>query len=171
MRLQTLTVTMAAALVLASAANAAAPEPTRRVDQQAYTGRWYEIARMPNRLQRGCQAPSVDYSIEGLKVRAVQRCAASNGRNGRVYRSSGRILDPGANAKVRLTFAGFWSQDYWIVDHDPAAGWALVGDPAGKYLWVMFRDARPASAARDAAVARAGALGYNVTRLEYFGAR
>lgn len=171
MRTASVIVAGIAALTFASAAFAAAPEPKRQVEPQAYTGRWYEIARIPNRLQRGCQQPFVDYTLDGIKVRAVQRCAAVNGRNGRAYRSSGRILDPGANAKVRLTFAGFWSQDYWIVDHEPAAGWALVGDPGGRFLWVMFREARPADAAREAAVARAAALGYNVARLEYFGAR
>jgi apolipoprotein D and lipocalin family protein len=165
-------ISLVAVLCSASLAHAAAPEPRKPVETQSYTGRWFEIARIPNRLQRGCLAPHVDYTLDGLKVRAVQRCAptASN-RNGRVYRSSGRILDPGTNAKVRLTFAGFWSQDYWIVDHDPAAGWALVGDPAGRWLWVMFRDATPPTAARDAAVARVGALGYDTRRLEFAGAR
>jgi apolipoprotein D and lipocalin family protein len=150
---------------------AAAPEPRRRVDAQSYTGRWYEIARIPNRLQRGCAAPYVDYALEGIRVRAVQRCAPAPGKRGRVYRSSGQILDPGTNAKVRLTFAGFWSQEYWIVDHDPSAGWALVGDPAGRFLWVMFRQPDPPEAARDAAFARVGALGYDARRLEFTGAR
>lgn len=157
--------------LIAAPAFASAPEPARRVEPSSYTGRWYEIARIPNRFQRNCQAPFVDYTLEGQKVRAVQQCAAAGGRNPRVYRSSGRILDPGANAKVRLTFMGFWSQDYWIVDHDPAAGWALVGDPAGKFVWVMFRDPAPPQPAVAAAVARVGALGYNTARLEYAGAR
>ncbi len=158
--------------VLASApVRAAAPQPTHRVDATNYTGRWYEIARIPNRFQRNCAAPFVDYTLDGLKVRAVQQCSPVNGRNGRLYRSSGRILDPGVNAKVRLTFLGFWSQDYWIVDHDAPAGWALVGDPAGRFVWVMARQPNPPQSLRDAAVARVRTLGYDVTRLEYAGAR
>jgi len=160
-----------AACAFAGLAAAAAPQPKQRVDAQSYTGRWYEIARIPNRLQRNCAAPYVDYTLDGIKVRAVQRCSPANGRSGRIYRSSGRILDPGTNAKVRLTFAGFWSQEYWIVEHDAAAGWALVGDPAGRWLWVMFRDPTPPEAARDAAVARVATLGYDARRLEFAGAR
>lgn len=160
-----------AAFVLADLAHAAAPQPQSRVDAQSYTGRWYEIARIPNRLQRGCVAPFVDYTLDGIKVRAVQRCSPVNGRGGRTYRSSGHILDPGTNAKLRLSFLGFWSQEYWIVDNDAAAGWALVGDPGGRWLWVMFRDPNPPEGARDTAIARVGALGYDVRRLEYAGAR
>ena len=150
---------------------AAAPAPAHRVDPASYTGRWYEIARIPNRFQRNCAAPYVDYTHDGLKVRAEQHCTAVAGRNGRTYRSSGRILDPGTNAKVRLTFLGFWSQDYWIVDNDAAAGWALVGDPGGRFVWVMSREANPGAAVRDVAIARVRALGYDVNRLEYAGAR
>jgi apolipoprotein D and lipocalin family protein len=134
----------------------------------SYSGRWHEIARLPNRLQRGCVAASVDYSAEGDRVRAVQRCAADQGKS-RTYRSSGRIVDPGTNAKVRLTFAGFWSQEYWIIDHDRGAGWALVSDPKGRYLWVMFRSPAPARASVNAAVARAAALGFPTARLEFTG--
>ena len=155
----------------AGPASAAAPQPAQRVEATNYTGRWYEIARIPNRFQRNCAAPFVDYTLDGMKVRAVQQCAAVNGRNGRVYRSSGRILDPGVNAKVRLTFLGFWSQEYWIVDHDTPAGWALVGDPAGRFVWIMSRQPRLPQGARDAAVSRVRALGYDVNRLEYAGAR
>lgn len=161
---------LASALTLAPA-HAAAPQPAHRVDPSNYTGRWYEIARIPNRFQRNCAAPFVDYSLDGQKVRAVQQCSAVNGRNGRVYRSSGRILDPGVNAKVKLTFLGFWSQEYWIVDHDTPSGWALVGDPAGRFVWVMARTPTLAPVTRDAAVARVSALGYDVNRLEYAGAR
>lgn len=155
------------AVLVAGPARAAAPAPAHRVDPSNYTGRWYEIARTPNRFQRNCATPFVDYTRDGQTVRAVQQCAPVNGRNGRVYRSSGHILDPGVNAKVRLTFLGFWSQDYWVVDHDTAAGWALVGDPAGRFIWVMSRQPNPPQGLRDAALARVRTLGYDTSRLEY----
>lgn len=162
---------LAALLLTGASASAAAPQPVRRVDPASYSGRWYEIARTPNRFQRHCALPYVDYTRDGLKVRAEQHCSAVGGRSGHVWRSAGHILDPGINAKVRLTFLGFWSQDYWIVDNDPGAGWALVGDPGGRFIWVMARAADPGAAVRDEAISRARALGYDVGRLEYAGAR
>jgi apolipoprotein D and lipocalin family protein len=148
---------------------ASAPQPTRQVDMSNYSGRWYEIARIPNRLQRGCAAPHVDYTVEGKRLRAVQRCTAVGDSKARVFRSSGRILDPGVNAKARLTFAGFWSQEYWIIDHTP--DWALVGDPSGRYLWLMSRRPALPQTTLDAAIARIRALGYDAGRLEFAGVR
>lgn len=154
-------------LLISTPAFAAAPQPLKTVDLGSYTGRWYEIARIPNKLQRDCLGATVDYTLENNRVRAVQRCSSASGR-AKVYRSSGRILDPGRNARTRLTFAGFWSQEYWVIDH--AAEWALVGDPSGRYLWVMSRQSSLPAASRDAAVSRVRALGYDAGRLEFSGA-
>ncbi|MGE3259678.1 MAG: lipocalin family protein, partial [Geobacter sp.] len=53
---------LTALLALLCNGNAAAMAPTpppletvARVDLQRYLGRWYEIARYPNRFQQGCQ--------------------------------------------------------------------------------------------------------------------
>lgn len=164
--------TLAAALVMAGAcaasAFATAPQPAKAVEISSYSGRWYEIARIPNRLQRGCVSGTVDYSLENNRVRAVQRCTTTQENRVRVYRSSGRILDPGTNSKTKLTFAGFWSQEYWVIDH--ARDWALVGDPSGRYLWLMSRSQRLPQPTVDVAVARIRALGYDAGRLEFAGA-
>jgi len=48
---------------IARAANAPpAPEPTKSIDPRLYSGRWYEIARLPNKLQQDCEAPTSDWS-------------------------------------------------------------------------------------------------------------
>lgn len=154
--------------VFATVALASAPAPAKSVDMSSYAGRWYEIARIPNRLQRGCVAATVDYAIRNDRLHAVQRCAATGDRGARVYRSSGRILDPGVNARTRLTFAGFWSQEYWVIDHAP--DWALVGDPSGRYLWLMSRRPALPQPSLDMAIARVRTLGYDAGRLEFTGA-
>lgn len=165
--IKTLALAAALATTLSGAAFAVAPQPTRPVDLSSYSGRWYEIARIPNRLQRGCVSGTVDYTYENNRVRAVQRCTTAQEKRVRTFRSSGRILDPGTNSKAKLTFAGFWSQEYWIIDH--TADWALVGDPSGRYLWIMSRKASLPAATRDAAVARVRALGYDASKLEFSG--
>ena len=161
---------LAAMLVIfAPGAQAAAPQPTRNVDISAYSGRWFEIARMPNKLQRGCLNGSVDYLLERGRLRAVQRCTRRGETDPRTFRSSGRILDPGANTKTRLTFAGFWSQEYWVIDH--SREWAIIGDPSGRYLWIMSREPTLTPEVMAQSVNRVRALGYDAERLEFSGAR
>ncbi len=59
-----------AACILGDAAQAApspgpAPEPTKPVDPRRYIGLWFEIARLPNKLQVDCQAPTADWIKQG----------------------------------------------------------------------------------------------------------
>jgi apolipoprotein D and lipocalin family protein len=136
------------------------------VSMQNYDGRWHEIARTPNRLQQECRTASVVYAYDAKSVSAVHRCERAD-RTDKITRLEGRILDPGVNAKLRLTYAGILSKEYWILA--VADDWAIVGEPNGKYIWLMSRTAKMAPAKREAALARISDLGYDVSKLEFLG--
>jgi apolipoprotein D and lipocalin family protein len=162
----------AAALGLyALSVQAAAPPPSKPVDLQRYYGRWYEVARVPNRFERGsaCDAPTADYDQDANgSVTVVQTChAESPSGPAKVYRAAAHILDPGVNAKFRLTFFLLLSRDYWVLDHAPDYSWAIVGDPTGKYVWLFSRRPILAPATKTALIARTKALGYDVDKLEF----
>lgn len=155
----------------AVAAFAPPPQPSKSVELQRYVGRWYEIARVPNHFERGknCEAPTADY-IQDPKgaVTVVQTCH-ENAANGpeKIYHATAKILDPGTNAKFKLTFFVFLSKDYWVLDHALDYKWAILGDPSGKFLWLFSRQPSLAPAVKDVLLARAKALGYDVSRLEF----
>ena len=159
---------LACALLAPAAALAEAPAPAKSVEVERYTGRWHEIARMPNRTQAGCEAPTADYAVAGDKLSLVQTCRkGSPSGPEKVYRASGRILDPGRNAKLRLTFLSVITREFWILDRALDYSWAVVGDPKGKLLWLMSRKPKPTPAERETMVAAAEALGYDIARLEF----
>ena len=157
--------------LMAQVTQAAAPAPTKPVDLQRYAGRWYEIARTPNRFERGkaCDAPTADYQQDAKgDVTVVQTCH-ENSANGpeKVYHATARIMDPGVNAKLKLTFYVVLSKEYWVLDHAQDYKWAIVGDPTGKFLWLFSRQAALPPALKDTLLTRAKALGYDVSRLEF----
>jgi len=51
------------------------------------------------------------------------------------------------------------------MDHADDYSWAIVGDPSGRYLWLLHREAVPARAVVDALYRRADALGYDTSHL------
>ena len=162
----------AAALVCAflapAAAFAEAPAPAKAVEVERYVGRWHEIARTPNRTEAGCLASTSDYIVAGDQLSVVQTCRkGSPSGPEKVYRASGKILDPGRNAKVRLTFLSVISREFWILDRALDYSWAVVGDPKGKLIWLMSRKAKPTAAERDTMVAAAEALGYDTAQLVF----
>jgi apolipoprotein D and lipocalin family protein len=169
-----------ASLLLAGAArrprvgNPVVPEPLRPVDLSRYLGRWYEFARYDNRFERHCEAVTADYVRRPDGLIRIVNTARRGGPKGRVQVATGRakIVPGSGNAKLRLNFFRpvlpvlpvFWGH-YWILDHDADYHWAVVGEPSGRYLWLLTRQAVPERAVQDLLVARARALGFDTHQL------
>ena len=156
----------AALPALALGLMAATPEPTKPVDLQSYAGRWYEVARLHNKVEEECVRAEVDYQPDadgGFRV--VDTCFRA-GRPPKVYHPQMKMLDTGTNAKFRLTFFPFVWKDYWVLDYGPGKSWVVVGEPTGKYLW-LFSRTPDLQANKAPAVARARAFGYDTSKLIY----
>lgn len=153
--------------------NAAAPLSTvDAVDLNRYQGLWYEIARLPNRFEKNCEGVTAVYGLrdDGL-INVVNTCR-KNVVDGEMKRAEGRarIVDADTNAKLEVSFFGpFWG-DYWILDLAEDYSLSIVGEPEGRYLWILSRTPTISDETRDNAIAKLDAMGYNTNAL-YFPAQ
>jgi len=153
----------------------AAPLPTQDwVDLARYAGRWYEIARLPNRFEDHCAGDvAATYTLRpDGRFTVVNECRK---RDGQTTRAEGvaRLADekgPASRLKVRfapavLSFLPFVWGDYWILELDRDYRYAVVGDPSRKYLWVLSRSPEMDAATYESLVATAARLGFDTARL------
>lgn len=144
-----------------------------RVDLDRYAGRWYEIARYPNRFQSHCtgQATAQYTKLDDDEIQVVNRCPVELGK---VDEAEGRarIVDTQTNAKLEVRFAPSWLAwlpwvwgDYWIIDLASDYSYAVVGEPSRRYLWILARSAQLPDAAWQSIVERLGRQGYDPARL------
>lgn len=139
-----------------------------RVDLERYLGRWYEIARLPNGFQKECEAVTATYTTrdDGL-IKVVNACGAIAGSRAREAVGKAKIVDAATNAKLKVSFFGpFWG-DYWIIDLDDDYTRAIVGEPSGRYLWVLARDPAISDVERAALIAKLEAFGYKTADLHF----
>ena len=144
------------------------------VDLSRYAGKWYEIARLPNRFQNKCAGEvTATYSqLEGGQLKVVNECRQQNGQ---ITRAEGRarLADKsGTNSKLEVRFAPAWLGwlpavwgDYWIIDLAPDYSYAVVGSPDRKYLWVLSRTPQLAEATYEQITRRVAAQGFEASRL------
>jgi apolipoprotein D and lipocalin family protein len=165
-------IALAAALCMTTvpASAAEAPAPAKPVDPaRFYTGRWLEIARLPMKLTDGCVAGTTDYSPgEDGKVTVLDACqvGAPGGRT-KSIKGTGTLLDAGsANATLKVRYPFFITWTYRVLDHADDYSWFISADPTFEKLWIYTREV-PDAAERQTLVARAAALGYDVSRLEF----
>jgi len=113
-----------------------------KVDLSRYAGKWHEIAKYPNRFQRGCVGATAEYTLapDGKSVEVVNRCMEEGpGGKERSIRGKAKVVEPATNAKLSVTFFWPFSGDYWILALGSEYEYAVVGTPDRKYLWILAR--------------------------------
>jgi apolipoprotein D and lipocalin family protein len=162
-------VTAAAALTCAAPALGAPAPPQQHLELGHMMGRWYEVARLPNKTQHDCQGGTSDWvkSADGYSV--VQTChRGSLTAPPTEWKAKAKVVDPQTNARFKMSFfGGLVSQEYWVLDSRTDQGWLILGTPGGHFLWLMSQRPSLAPAAKAQAVARIRQLGYDVAALEY----
>ncbi len=139
-----------------------------KVDLARYMGTWHEIARYPNRFQKGCAGSWAEYrlSADGKSVEVVNRCteAGPEGK-ARSARGKAKVVDPATNAKLEVTFFWPFYGDYWILALGPEYEYAVVGTPDRKYLWFLARTPFVPRELYDLLVEEAKRQGFDPSRI------
>jgi len=147
--------------------NSAVPQPAKSVDLKRYVGLWYEWARYENRFERDCEAVTAAYRErpDGL-IEVVNSChkAAVDGPL-KVAKGRAKVVPGSRDAKLKVSFFGPFFGDYWVLDHADDYSWSIVGEPSGRYLWILTRQAKPDGATRDLLLSRIRVLGYDARLL------
>ncbi len=144
------------------------------LDVPRYMGRWYEIAKYPNRFQRQCVGDTTaTYELLPDKtVSVLNRCRTENGE---FDEASGiaRQIGPADSARLEVRFAPAWLGfvpfvwgDYWVVDLDPDYQLVAVSEPGRDYLWILSRTPKVETAKRAELLDRLAAMGFDTVRLE-----
>jgi apolipoprotein D and lipocalin family protein len=161
--------TLAAVITLAtlfmgtnlSSASTAPLTTVDHVDLNRYAGKWYEIARYPNRFQRKCQSDTTaTYTIRADgKVQVVNACRE---KDGKITTASGtaKVVDFTTNAKLKVTFFWPFYGDYWIIGLSPDYQYAIVGEPERRYLWILSRTPTMGETTYQELLRRVESLGY-----------
>ena len=151
--------------------NLAVPEPAKPVALTAYLGTWYEYGRYEAPFQAGCEGVTAEYSLRetsgASNIRVVNSCF-KGGLDGEFDQSTGRarVVEGSGGAKLKVSFFGPFFGDYWVLDRsEPDADgqyqWSIVGEPSGRFLWMLTREAQPSDERREMLEARVRELGYD----------
>jgi apolipoprotein D and lipocalin family protein len=138
-----------------------------QVDLERYLGRWYEIARYENSFETDCVGVTATYGRrpDGT-ISVTNRCLLKtlDGEEN-IAEGSARVVDTQTNAKLAVTFFWPFEGDYWVIGLAEDYSWVLVGEPAGRYLWILARTPQISPELKAELVAKLDALGYNTKAL------
>jgi apolipoprotein D and lipocalin family protein len=165
---------IAAALTVVAVPAAA---QSRNVDLDRFDGRWFEISRSPNDVQKDCRRAQIDFNPQDRPNRYSVIVTCTRRADGEVetLRANARVTDPGTNARFRFSLTGLLGvgglagQNYWVWDHAPDYSWAIMALPNKSDWWVWHRSQSPSESERTRLIARARGLGLNTGTVVHTG--
>ena len=144
------------------------------LDLNRYLGRWYEIARLPQKHEDETATDiTANYSLKSSgKIRVDNRCFDKDRQPSQATAEAEPV--DGTNAKLKVNFLPaalrwipFTDGDYWVLKIDSKYRTALVGTPDRKYLWVLAREPSIPTAILDEYLSEARHQGFVLAGLIY----
>ena len=111
------------------------------VDLKRYACKWYEIASFLNRFQKGCNCTTAEYSLTDNGFVTVENMCNKDSIIGHhsYIKCKAYFFKNSGNAKLKVQFFLPIKAKYWIIDLAENYGYAVLGHPNRKYLWILSR--------------------------------
>ena len=134
------------------------------VDLTRYLGKWYEIARLDHRFERGCSEVEAFYTLEDTMIRVKNSCYLPMEQRTKEAHGRAYVVDETSNAKLKVTFFWPFYGNYWIVDLAEDYRYAVVSEPSKEYFWILSRTPLMKTEDIEHIVALATRLGFDTSK-------
>lgn len=135
-------------------------------DTNRYLGKWYEIARMDHRFERGLSQVSATYSLRddgGLKV--INRGYKAEDKAWKESEGKAYFVAGANQGYLKVSFFGPFYGAYVVFDLDPRYQTSLVTGPDKSYFWLLSRTPTLAPTVQQRLLEKARALGFDTSTL------
>jgi apolipoprotein D and lipocalin family protein len=137
-------------------------------DKERYLGKWNEVARLPNLIEKDLRDLTEEYSLnEDGTIKVVTR--AFNPVKNKAVEATGTIKFKGSETRGQLEVAYFLPiyLDYNILDMDENYNYALVSGRGMGYLWLISRESSMPEEMKQRFLQKATGLGFDISKLEW----
>ena len=141
--------------------------PVTSFQIERYLGKWYEIARLDHRFERGLTQISAEYSMRqdgGLKV--LNRGYSNEKQEWSEAEGRGYFVQSPNEAYLKVSFFGPFFGSYIVFELDTVNyQYALISGPDKSYFWLLARTPTIDDNLKKKLIAKAAALGFDTKKL------
>ena len=142
-------------------------QPVGGFEPERYMGKWYEIARLDHRFERGLTDVSATYKLrDDGAVKVFNRGYDPEGGKWRGIEGVARFRGDPSVGSLKVTFFWPFYGGYHVIALDREGyGWAMVTGPSRGYLWILSRTRQLAPSVLDGLVQQAADWGFATDEL------
>lgn len=140
--------------------------PISPFDANRYLGKWYEIARLDHRFERGKDHVTATYSPRndgGITV--LNRGYDPVKKEWSESEGKAYFTGKSDTAALKVSFFGPFYGGYNVIALDDDYQYALVSGPNRSYLWILSREPKIPNQVKKQYLAVAQRLGFDVDKL------
>ena len=141
--------------------------PVSSFQVERYLGKWYEIARLDHRFERGLTQISAEYSMRpdgGIKV--LNRGYSTETQEWNEAEGRGYFVESPDQGYLKVSFFGPFFGSYIVFDLDTVNyQYALVSGPDKSYFWLLARTPTIDDILKKKLIAKAASLGFDTSKL------
>ena len=147
------------------------PEGVKAVEGfeiESYLGKWYEIARLDNRFEKGLQRVTAEYTLqENGSIKVENRGFSLEEQQWQEAIGKAKFAGEADIGELKVSFFGPFYGPYIVYELDKTAyQYAFVASKTG-YLWLLARTPNPPQAVVTRFIESAKALGYKQEELVF----
>lgn len=136
----------------------------KNMDFKRFMGIWYDIASLPNAIEKNCKCPqSLDTLQSDLVIELAESCVMF-----------GKNITSKSKAVATVPGYGNWTNvngpitaPYWVINLDPNYEWVVIGQPSRKGYWIMSRKPHMDQTLLRSLIDWGAAREFNLKDLEY----
>jgi apolipoprotein D and lipocalin family protein len=141
--------------------------PVQGFQADKYLGKWYEIARLDNRFEKGMTHVNAEYSLNSDGSIKVLNSGVNADSTTRSYAEGvAKFVENSNTGFLKVSFFGPFYGAYVVFKVDDYYKYAYVAGGKGKdYLWLLSRTKTVPNEIKDDFIARTNNLGFDTDKL------
>lgn len=153
-------------MALRSPARPASVQPVGNFDISRYLGRWYEVARIDQRFEKGLVRTRAEYSLApNGSVQVVNRGFDPRRNRWQEARGKAQFVGSSDEAALKVSFFGPFYGGYNVVALDEQYRWAMVIGSSLDDFWILSRTPVLPTGVRQHLLAQAQQIGVDLDRI------
>ena len=141
--------------------------PVKDFELNRYLGKWYEIARLDHRFERGLEQVSAEYSLNpDGSVKVVNSGYSTRDQQWQQSVGKAKFVQDQSTGHLKVSFFGPFYGSYVVFELDKQGyQYAFVSGPDLSYLWLLSRQKTVTPAVKARFMQRAKDIGFNTDSL------
>ncbi len=153
-------------MALRTPSRPASVQPVGQFDISRYLGRWYEVARIDQRFEKGLVRTRAEYSLapNGC-VQVVNRGFDPRRNRWKEARGKAQFVGSSDEAALKVSFFGPFYAGYNVVALDEQYRWAMIIGASLDDFWILSRTPVLPNGVRQHLLAQAQQIGIDLDRI------